>query len=79
MTEPADKSVALVTRMFSNEDVPTRDTFVPPEATMEPPLLWLAPTAADKVSGRCCQAKLWSTDVSTEVEEQTAGAKVAWA
>jgi NAD(P)-dependent dehydrogenase (short-subunit alcohol dehydrogenase family) len=66
------------TRMIPNEDVPTRDMLVRPDA-MVPPLLWLVSTAADGVTGRRYQAKLWSTNVSAQEAEKAAGAKVAWA
>jgi hypothetical protein len=46
---------------------------------MVPPLLWLVSSAADQVTGRRYQAKLWSPDVPVERAEKAAGAIVAWA
>ena len=66
------------TRMIPPEDMAERDKLVQPQQ-MVPPLLWLVSTAADRVTGRRYQAKLWSPDVPAEVAERTAGANVAWA
>ena len=71
------------TRMIPQEDMAAlgrseREELVQPQQ-MVPPLLWLVSPAADKVTGRRYQAKLWSSDVPAEQAEKASGAIVAWA
>jgi len=66
------------TRMIPQADIPDREKLVRPEA-MVPPLLWLVSPAADAVTGRRYQAKLWRADIPANQAEQAAGAPAAWA
>jgi NAD(P)-dependent dehydrogenase (short-subunit alcohol dehydrogenase family) len=65
------------TRMIPPEDEGDRTRLVRPSA-MVAPLLWLASPAADQVTGRRYQAKLWPAELPGEEAENLAGAGVAW-
>lgn len=66
------------TRAISSDDFPDRSVLIQPDA-MVAPLLWLVSPAADTVTGRRYQAKLWRPELSVAEAEAAAGAAAGWA